>query len=102
GWHIQVFASLGSLAAAADVIRANPVPIVIDHMGLAKPCDLGTPAFNTLLDLLSSGRCWVKLSGADRSSGSDTDFSSAIPIMRALVAANSERLVWGSDWPHTG
>ena len=27
-------------------------------------------------------------------------FRDVVPIMRALIAANAERLVWGTDWPH--
>ena len=28
------------------------------------------------------------------------DYEDAAPLHRALVAANPDRLVWGSDWPH--
>lgn len=101
GWHIQVFASLASIAGAAEAIRAAPVPVVLDHMGLARPGSVGGADFARLLSLLSDGRCWVKLSGADRITGSDADFAPALPVMRALADANSEHLVWGSDWPHT-
>ncbi|MEP9379163.1 amidohydrolase family protein [Aquabacter sp. CN5-332] len=102
GWQIQIFASLASIAGAAESIRTAGVPLVFDHMALTKPGHLDSPAFQTLKELLSTGACWVKLSGADRVTGSDTDFAPAVPVMRALVAANPERVVWGSDWPHTG
>jgi len=52
--------------------------------------------------LLSDGCCWVKLSGAYRVSQRASDFSDATPIARMLIQANPGRVVWGSDWPHTG
>jgi predicted TIM-barrel fold metal-dependent hydrolase len=78
------------------------VPIVIDHMGL--PAAALGPAqggFAALLALLSEGRCWVKLSGSYRISRQEPDFPDAAPIARALIAANPERVLWGTDWPHT-
>jgi predicted TIM-barrel fold metal-dependent hydrolase len=72
-------------------------------MGLPR-ADLGVeqPGFDAVLDLLSLGHCWVKVSGTYRVSTSSTDFSDATPIAAALIAANPSRIVWGSDWPHTG
>jgi predicted TIM-barrel fold metal-dependent hydrolase len=102
GWHIQIFASLASIAGAAESIRTSSVPVVFDHMALTKPGDLDGPAFQELKRLLATGTCWVKLSGADRITGSDTDFAPALPVICALAAANPDRLVWGTDWPHTG
>jgi 2-pyrone-4,6-dicarboxylate lactonase len=59
---------------------------------------LQTP-FRALLELVSSRRCWVKLSGADRVA-SQGDLQTAVPFARTLVEAAPERLVWGTDWPH--
>mmetsp|Transcript_72457 Transcript_72457/g.200935 ORF Transcript_72457/g.200935 Transcript_72457/m.200935 type:complete len:313 (-) Transcript_72457:158-1096(-) len=103
GWHVQVFAALETLVGAADAIRASPVPIVIDHMGLATAAaGANQPGFDVLLKLLADGSCWVKLSGAYRIADDELDFSSSIAIARKLVEANPRRVVWGSDWPHVG
>ena len=40
--------------------------------------------------------------GAYRVSDAAPGFADATPIARALVAANPDRLVWGTDWPHIG
>ena len=53
-----------------------------------------------LLRLLGEGGCWVKLSGAHRVSRAAPDYPDARAFHEALVAANPEQLVWGSDWPH--
>ena len=49
---------------------------------------------------VGDGGCWVKLSGAHRLSNNAPDYPEAKPFHEALVRANPERLVWGSDWPH--
>lgn len=102
GWHIQLFASIEAITAVAPVLRRLPVPCVIDHMGLASAeRGLDQPGFSTLLGLLSDRICWIKLSGAYRISSQEPGFQDSIAIARALIAANPERAVWGSDWPHT-
>lgn len=103
GWHVQIFAAPALLALLAPAIADLPVVVVVDHMGA---CDgrlaLDRPGFAALLALLAAGKCWVKLSGADRVSVAGGDFRDALAVMRALIAANPDRLVWGTDWPHIG
>jgi predicted TIM-barrel fold metal-dependent hydrolase len=75
----------------------------IDHMGRPDvTAGLDQPDFRTLLELLAGGRCWVKLSGLYRVSADEPGHEAVAPFVRALVEANPERLLWGSDWPHTG
>ena len=102
GWHLQLFAALPTIADLYPVLNRLPVPLVIDHMGMAQAAR-GTdqPGFDRLLALLSDG-AWVKVSGAYRVSSAEPGFADAAVIARALIAANPERIVWGSDWPHTG
>lgn len=102
GWHLQLFVKPDDLAALEPTLAALPVPLVVDHMGLISSTVIPYhPAHGTLLRLLDRGHCWVKLSGAYRLSGSDTDFASVEPLARSLVDKCPDRLVWGSDWPHT-
>src|SRR2546429_3190510 len=28
------------------------------------------------------------------------DYTDVVPLAQALIAANPERIVWGTDWPH--
>jgi predicted TIM-barrel fold metal-dependent hydrolase len=42
----------------------------------------------------------VKISGAYRASKLAPDYPDAAPLARALIAANADRIVWGTDWPH--
>ena len=59
-----------------------------------------TPGFQSLVRLVGEGGCWVKMSGAHRLSTRAPDYPDARPFHEALVRANPDQLVWGTDWPH--
>ncbi len=101
GWHIQVYADAPVVAAVKDIVATAPMPIVFDHFGGAV-ADLGLeqPGFADLLALVKSGKAYVKISGAYRVSKNGPDYADAAPFAKALIAANSDRIIWGSDWPH--
>jgi len=103
GWHVQIFTDLAVIEQLAGRLRTLPVPVVIDHMGLAQAAQgSGQRGLGALFDLLASGRGWVKLSGAYRVSVQEPGFADAGAIIRALIGANPDRCIWGTDWPHTG
>jgi predicted TIM-barrel fold metal-dependent hydrolase len=101
GWHIQFFTSLPMISAIGDLVAASPVPVVFDHFGGAL-AELGVeqPGFADLLALVKSGKAYVKISGGYRASKLAPDYPDAAPLARALIAANSDRILWGTDWPH--
>jgi predicted TIM-barrel fold metal-dependent hydrolase len=100
-WHVQFYTSPAIIAGLKDHLAQVPFPVVFDHFGGAKAA-AGTsqPGFDALLDLVKSGRAYVKISGAYRISEKAPDFADATPLAQALIAANPDRIVWGSDWPH--
>lgn len=103
GWHVQVFALGDQIVQLADVLDRLPTTIVIDHLGrLPQTAGADHPAFAVLRSLLDGGRTWLKLSGAymDTRVGAP-GYSDVSAVARAFVAAAPERMVWGSDWPHT-
>jgi predicted TIM-barrel fold metal-dependent hydrolase len=103
GWHIQTFTTLAMIAALKDLLATSPVPIVIDHFGSARgELGVGQPGFADLVALVKSGRAYVKISGAYQSSNAGPDYVDMAPLARALIAANSDRILWGSNWPHPG
>jgi len=101
GWHVQLYTNLAMITAIKDLVANAPVPVVFDHFGGAQ-ADLGVgqPGFSDLLDLVKSGKAHVKISGAYRSSKLAPDYQDIVPFAQALVAANPDRIVWGTDWPH--
>lgn len=102
GWHVQTFTNLAILTALHDVILKLPVTLVADHFGLAQ-ASLGTDqsGFAKFLTLLRSGNIYVKISAPYRIS-QQPNYNDAAPIARAMIAANPDRIVWGTDWPHPG
>jgi predicted TIM-barrel fold metal-dependent hydrolase len=101
GWHLQLWIDVKDLPDTIPVLRDIGLPAVIDHMGRTDArAGTNTPGFQALLRLVGDGGCWVKVSGAHRLSQQAPLYEEARPFHEALVRANPERLVWGSDWPH--
>jgi len=101
GWHLQLHVPGWSLPEIAGRLLALPTEFVIDHLGRVDPdAGLGQPAFQALLQLVDSGRCWVKLSAPYRMDLDGAPYRKAAPFARELVRRNPERMVWGTDWPH--
>lgn len=101
-WHIQIYTTLEVIEAVSDCLLTLPVPVVVDHFGrITASQGADQTGFQNLLKLVASGRIWVKLSAAHRISdqpdGADVRF-----FVEALVRAHPDRMLWGSDWPHTG
>ena len=101
GWHLQLLTGCARLPAIAGRLLALPVEVVIDHMGLPRTAaDLATAGFERLLALLASGRVWVKLSAPYYGSADAPGYAFAAAAARRLLAANPERMVFGTNWPH--
>jgi predicted TIM-barrel fold metal-dependent hydrolase len=101
GWHVQLFTSLAVISAIKDLVATASVPVVFDHFGGAQAAlGVDQPGFADLVELVKSGKAYVKISGAYRASKQAPDYPDAAPLARALIAANAERIVWGTDWPH--
>jgi predicted TIM-barrel fold metal-dependent hydrolase len=93
GWHVEVHGHAHEVMNVVRQLVPYEVRIVVDHFG--RPEQRSDPAFGELLAAADTRRVWVKLSGAYRFEHADT---CAIDLMQAF---GPERLVWGSDWPHT-
>jgi predicted TIM-barrel fold metal-dependent hydrolase len=102
GWHVQTYTNLGVLAPLVDTILKLPTPLVVDHFGRPKAeFGLGQAGFAEFLSLLCSGKIYVKISAPYRIS-QVPDYPDAAPIARAMIDANPDRILWGTDWPHPG
>lgn len=101
GWHIQLQINIEKTPELSALARQCPVPLVIDHMGFARPeAGVNAGPFQSLLEEIGAGHVWVKLSAPYRLCRS-TDYADLRPLIDALVAARPDRLLWASDWPHT-
>ncbi|WWC63045.1 uncharacterized protein I303_105644 [Kwoniella dejecticola CBS 10117] len=115
GWGLQIYHPHPEFYdSLSPVIKSLPVSVVVDHFaglrtrsllayqGLdAADFDSTTqPGLGALCDLLSSNKLWIKLSAPYRCS-EDPSYADMKPLVRALVDANPDRVLYGSDWPHT-
>jgi predicted TIM-barrel fold metal-dependent hydrolase len=100
-WHIQVYTRLAVIEGIQDLVMAAPVPVVFDHFGGTQAgMGVGQPGFDVLLNLVRVGKAYVKISAPYRSSVNRPNYPDLVPIASALIAANPQRILWGSDWPH--
>ena len=104
GWHVQMQFDGRGLPQHEARLSRLPVDVVIDHNGkFLEPVPPTDPAFAVLLRLLDSGKCWVKLSAPyETSKAGPPGYDDVSALARALAAANPDRCVWATNWPHPG
>src|SRR5579863_4590108 len=102
GWHVDLHFDAADLLEFDRMLRALPLPFIIDHMGRVPTANgLEQPPFRQLLELARGNQnCWVKISGSERVSSAGPPFTDAVPFAQALIAVAPERILWGTDWPH--
>src|SRR6185436_19337060 len=76
------------------------VPVVFDHFGnLQAALGVNQPGFDALVALVRSGKAYVKVSAAYLASKRPR-YEDVAPFAKALIAANQDRVLWGTIWPH--
>ncbi|MEF2072946.1 amidohydrolase family protein [Consotaella aegiceratis] len=101
GWHAVVHFDAEKLETLAPFLKELPVPMVVDHMGRVDASKgLDQPAFQMLCELMDDERFWVKVCGSERISRAGPPFHDAVPFARCLVERFTDRVLWGTDWPH--
>jgi 2-pyrone-4,6-dicarboxylate lactonase len=103
GFVAQFFCDFRVLQDVASTLRdiAREIPVIIDHLGMVPAArGVSDANFQALLKLVGKGDVHVKLSAVYRLSAQYPDYPDARALHAALVGANPERLMWGTDWPH--
>jgi|SRR5687768_11168006 len=101
GWHMELLMHADEFPDLDVTFADFPVEIVLGHLGyltIGKTPD--DPGFQALLRLMKSGKAWVKLTGPYRITAAQLPYADTVPFARALLEANPERVLWGTDWPH--
>lgn len=99
-WHILLHVDAPDIIPLSDMIKALPLPFVIDHMGRVPGKDGGDqPPLKALLELAKRENGWIKVCGAERISF--PPYAEAVPIAQAIIAVAPDRVPWGTDFPHT-
>ncbi|MDM4329385.1 amidohydrolase family protein [Klebsiella oxytoca] len=101
GWHIELHRPAADLVPLLGVLLAADVKIVIDHFGLPAGKD-NDPGFIYLIKYAETGKIWVKISASYRNGSAQKPTDNTEMLMPLLLKHfGAERLLWGSDWPHT-
>ncbi|HEX9673412.1 MAG TPA: amidohydrolase family protein [Burkholderiales bacterium] len=102
GWHMEFLMHADEFPDLDRAFAGFPVDIVLGHLGYMKTDKgLANAGFRALLDLMKAGRAWVKLTGPSRiTTAGGLPYADVVPYARALLEANPERVIWGTDWPH--
>jgi 2-pyrone-4,6-dicarboxylate lactonase len=101
-WHLEFLFPGKDILELMPVFGSLKVPMSIAHFAY-QPATAGVdaPGFKALLELMKSGRCWMKISGANRVSRGDLPpYDDVKPMAHALIKTAPERIMWGTDWPH--
>jgi predicted TIM-barrel fold metal-dependent hydrolase len=102
GWHAQIWANCDVIKENQAHLCSYAIPLVLDHLGYFDVTrGVQDSAFQTLAQLLADGHVWIKLTSF-RNSRQGAPYDDVRPFHDALVAANSNQLLWGSDWPFLG
>ena len=104
GWHANIQLDGRDMLKYETQIKKLPGKFVIDHVGkFLEPVPLHHEAFRSLLRLLDTGRCWVKLSAPYEVSRTGAPkYEDVARLAKALVKHAPERMLWASNWPHPG
>jgi 2-pyrone-4,6-dicarboxylate lactonase len=103
GWHIVIYFEAEELPDLYDFFASLPTTVVVDHMGrpdVSKPVD--GPDFGLFIRLLrENANFWSKVSCPERlSKAGPPDYQDVVPFARRVVEEFSDRVLWGTDWPH--
>lgn len=100
-WHMEFLMHCDEFPDMDRTFADFPVDIVLGHLGYMKTDKgLDDAGFQSLLRLMKTGKAWVKFTGPYRISTQALPHADTNAYAQALVQANVERVLWGSDWPH--
>ena len=103
GWHVVVYVEAQDLEDLAPFLKSLPTNIIFDHM--ARPDvneGLNSKNFVLFQKLMENEKFWCKTSCPERLSqeGPEKNYSDILPFMGVLIKNYTERVLWGTDWPH--
>jgi predicted TIM-barrel fold metal-dependent hydrolase len=100
-WQVEIQRNASDLAALVPRLLDHGVRVVFDHYALPDPkLGVSDPAYAAILKLGASRNIWIKISAPYRNGANGEAFAKqAYPLLRD--AYGLDRLLWGSDWPHT-
>ncbi|MCF8468902.1 MAG: amidohydrolase family protein [Sneathiella sp.] len=102
GWHIVVYFEAPDLEDLIPFLKQLPTTVVVDHMGRPDVRKgVNHPDFQRFVTLLAENKnFWTKVSCPERLTIQGPPYEDVIPFGKYLVEKFSDRVLWGTDWPH--
>lgn len=102
GWHVVLYFEPDDLKEHWDLFTSLGVPIVVDHMGRPDVTkSVEGPEFRLFLDFMRNHDVVAKVSCPERLSLiGPTEYQDVVPFAKLVVEEFSDRVLWGTDWPH--
>jgi predicted TIM-barrel fold metal-dependent hydrolase len=100
GWHVQCYVHPAKLPEVVEWQASSGLPFVLDHLAGLTPAQQGIAGCWLALEALAGAGAWIKLSGWYRLQAG-APYAELQPLVERTADVFGERMVWGSDWPHT-
>ena len=102
GWHIVVYFEAPDLVDLTPFLKELPGIVVVDHMGRPDVTrSVEGPNFSMFVDLMATmPNLWTKVSCPERLTAAGPPYDDVMPFQRHLVESFTNRVLWGTDWPH--
>ncbi len=109
-WHVVIYFEAVDLPELWDFFTVLPTTVVVDHMGrpdVRQPVE--GPQFSLFLKFMREHpNIWSKVSCPERLSvsgppaldGEARAYRDVVPFALRVVNEFSNRVLWGTDWPH--
>ncbi|MEJ0070909.1 MAG: amidohydrolase family protein [Pseudomonadota bacterium] len=102
GWYCKVQPDYDEPLESLAPFEKLEIPVIIDHMARAKISEGATGSIvRTVSNLLRRGNFWLLLANGYKVSKTGFPWDDVVPVARAFIEAAPDRVLWGSDWPHT-
>jgi len=102
GWHIVIYFEAPDLGDLTPFLKELPGIVVVDHMGRPDVTrSVEGPDFGMFVDLMAKmPNLWTKVSCPERLTAAGPPYDDVMPFQRHLVESFTNRVLWGTDWPH--
>ncbi|MHB1970160.1 MAG: amidohydrolase family protein [Acidimicrobiales bacterium] len=102
GWHVVIYFEAADLAERWDLFSTLGVPVVVDHLGRPDVTrGVDGPEFGLFLRFMEENEhAWAKPTCPERLSVAGPPYDDVVPFMRRVIEEYSDRVLWGTDWPH--
>lgn len=102
GWHVEFLVHVHDEPDVAAILGGLGVDTVVGHLGYMRTSEgLDHRGYTRFLDVVATGRCWVKLTAPYRITTAErAPYPDVAPFARALIETRPDRILWGTDWPH--